>query len=70
MNEVAARIKINNYLRLSDKPTDNAFIESFNGSFRGKCLNLVSISPGFDFLFRILWGSSIMHLLRIVHCSI
>ena len=23
-----------------DKRTDNAFIESFNGSFRGECLNL------------------------------
>ena len=23
-----------------DKPTDNAFIESFNGSFRDECLNL------------------------------
>ena len=24
----------------SGKPTDNAFIESFNGSFRDECLNL------------------------------
>jgi len=31
--------KVTLALSRSGKPTDNAFIESFNGSFRDKCLN-------------------------------
>lgn len=53
------------------KPTDNPFIESFNGSFRDECLNVNWFLSLDDAQENLMSGGKIITLLgRIVHWGI